>query len=167
MLSLWHEYEKISNRDQEVIEVVKQHQPIAFGAIFKLLPNTTSERTVKRNLADLVKADVLKTSGGGRSLVYEVTVCGRLFVPVHAEQYNEINLDARQGVLETYQFELWKEWPIDIFSESECASYKPVQGSMLNVQKINPLTYMLVSWNGLLLKCLGNHHRSKGIPTHY
>ncbi len=109
----------LSSRQQRIIDLCKRLGSSAFSDIYEQLGSDVSERTIKRDLAELVETGVLTTRGGGRSLTYEVRLPGRFFLPIEAIPYNEIDPDSRSGVLPGYQFSLWQEWPDTLFSQDE------------------------------------------------
>ena len=72
----------ITPRQLQILDQLKLKSEVAFSELFTVLCSDTSERTLKRDLADLVEAGVLTTQGGGRSLVYILPTKGRFFIPV-------------------------------------------------------------------------------------
>lgn len=112
----------ITPRQLLIIDQLKQKSELAFSELFTILGQGTSERTLKRDLADLVEGGVLTTQGGGRSLVYILPTAGRLFVPVEAASYGAQEPDSRSGALITYQFDIWDNWPKILFSNNELAN---------------------------------------------
>jgi len=52
---------------------------LLLGVIFDTLLSETSERTVKRDLSELVESNFLQVSGGGRATIYTITESGRIF----------------------------------------------------------------------------------------
>lgn len=113
--------QNISERQRHVLEVVKSLDTASFSTIYAQLNGDAAERTIKRDLSDLTELGYLKLSGGGRSIVYQVTTHGRLCMPIDAESYNAIDLDTRTGVCERYQSSIWNSWPSSLFSEPEHA----------------------------------------------
>ncbi len=109
----------ITPRQLLIINRLKLEPGLAFSELFTVLGRDTSERTLKRDLADLVEAGVLATQGGGRSLVYILPSAGRLFIPVEAESYGAQEPDSRPGALTSYQFDVWNYWPKTLFSNNE------------------------------------------------
>lgn len=103
----------------EIINYVKAKPRSAFSEIFENLSEKSSERTIKRNLTELVDQDILATEGGGRSLVYTLSTIGRFFLPLAVVEYNAQEPDKRIGVLPTYQFDVFSSWPDTVFSENE------------------------------------------------
>lgn len=94
----------ITERQQKILEMSTQTPRVSFALIFKEFKESASERTIKRGIAELVAKQYLRTSGGGRSVVYEVTLVGRLFAPPNAEIYNGIEVDKRKDVLGSHIF---------------------------------------------------------------
>ncbi len=74
--------------------------------------------TVKRELAELTKRGALEAHGSGRSTSYTVGVLGRIFTDINAPGYCAIEPDKRYG-LKGYNFALFPEIPLDIFSDAE------------------------------------------------
>lgn len=110
---------KIDPRQSKILEIIKAEKLASFGLIFDKLENEYAERTIKRDLTELVTKGYLSTQGGGRSLEYEITFSGRLFLPVDVDAYNSTDLDTRTGVCEQYQLTVWDNWPPTLFSEEE------------------------------------------------
>ena len=96
-------------------------RPTSYSDIAGALVGDYAERTIKRDLSELVKLEYISVSGGGRSTEYQVTSQGRFFLPVIADQYVAIEPDRRVGVKEQYQFSLWEDWPRSLFSADEFA----------------------------------------------
>lgn len=104
-----------------IIDQLKRARTLAFSELFATLGNDTSERTLKRDLSDLVAAGVLTTTGGGRALIYNLSIFGRLFTPVNPAIYSVEEPDRRIGALSSYQFDIWENWAITLFSKNELA----------------------------------------------
>jgi Fic family protein len=95
------------------------NKPASYGDIAEVLSDEYAERTIKRDLSELVESRYLSVRGGGRSTEYQITLPGRLFLPVDADQYTAIEPDARVGVAERYQFPVWEQWPSSLFPSAE------------------------------------------------
>jgi len=74
--------------------------------------------TVKRELSQMVKAELLGTEGMGRSVTYHINVKGRVLSDVDAAAYCAVEPDKRYG-LSRYNFDLFSSFPSDIFNKSE------------------------------------------------
>lgn len=105
---------KLSQRQLHIVEIVKRIQPASFRAIFSEL-HAISERTVKRELAELVECGVLETHGAGRALAYTITSQGRFFLPIDGKNYAIPEPEARPSALTTYQFDIWEYIPKTLF----------------------------------------------------
>lgn len=114
--------QKLNPRQKTIIEIIKGHNPVAFSTIFEQFTDDVSERTIKRDLTELVQLGYINTIGGGRSTEYEINISGRLLLPIDADMYNATDLDKRPGVCERYTFSLWETWPQTLFSQSELES---------------------------------------------
>ncbi len=112
----------ITPRKLQIVDQLKLKSSLSFSDLFTILGSSTSERTLKRDLADLVETGILYTQGGGRSLVYTLHTSGRLFVPVPAAIYGAQEPDRRAGALSSYQFDVWDSWPKNLFSNNELSS---------------------------------------------
>lgn len=113
---------EITPRQQKIVEIVKEDSSISFGQIFKEFTEGTSERTIKRDITELVAKDCMLVTGGGRLVVYEISPIGRFFAAINAEQYNSVELDKRKGVLDSYVFSIWKDMPNALFEDKEIAA---------------------------------------------
>lgn len=109
----------LNQRQLDIVTIIKNYSTVSFSQIFSNLTGDISERTVKRDLTELVEQGYLKISGGGRSTEYTITTIGRLFLPIDVSLYNQIDLDKRLGVCEKYNQTIWDNWPTFLFSASE------------------------------------------------
>jgi Fic family protein len=105
----------LNDRQIAIINLLKKQGEGSLSALYMQLGVDMSERTINRDLAELVRLGVLSTQGGGRSLVYTLNLSGRFFLPVDISSYNEQEPDSRVGVLPRYQFDVWKVWPASLF----------------------------------------------------
>ncbi len=109
----------ITPRQLQIITQLKLRSALAFSELFSILGTETSERTLKRDLADLAEVKILTTHGGGRSLTYSLSTLGRMFIPIDARSYGAEEPDRRVGTLSSYQFDVWDNWPVTFFSNNE------------------------------------------------
>ena len=112
----------LNNRQIAIISVLKKQGFGSLSAIFEQLGLAVAERTINRDLAELVELGIIFTQGGGRSLVYALSLPGRFFLPIDVLAYNEQEPDNRVGVLPRYQFEVWKAWPVSLFEPDTVAA---------------------------------------------
>ncbi len=122
----------LNNRQIAIISLLKKQESGSLSAIFEQLGLAVAERTINRDLAKLVEFGIVVTQGGGRSLVYILSLSGRFFLPVDVVPYNELEPDARAGVLTRYQFDVWKVWPKSLF---ETAVLDTLQTETIQYQK--------------------------------
>lgn len=123
MLYFGMNMKELQARQKAIMEaLLVLDKPSSYGDISEVLSDQYAERTVKRDLAELVESGYLSVSGKGRSTEYQATLTGRLFLPIEANSYVAIEPDARVGVKERYQFAVWQEWPKSLFSTDELAT---------------------------------------------
>ncbi|MBM3261433.1 cell filamentation protein Fic [Candidatus Kaiserbacteria bacterium] len=111
----------ISSREQKIIAILLKSGPMQSSALHKelvLQGDDISLVTVKRTLASMTDRSLLTAIKSGRSSSYAVGVRGRVFVAIDAHAYCTIEPDQRHG-LKTYNFNLFEEMPVDIFSTEE------------------------------------------------
>lgn len=106
----------LNTRQLGIIDQIKKYGASSFSSIYTRLSSEVNERTIKRDLAELVQVGILSTEGGGRSLVYVLQLAGRFFIPIDPSLYNNQEPDKRLGTLSRYQFDIWKTWPATLFS---------------------------------------------------
>ena len=82
------------------------------------LGEETSQVTIKRALSKMVERDALVMKGKGRSTVYKLSVKGRVFAEVNAQEYLLIEPDKRVG-LKNYNFDLLSLFPLEVFLKEE------------------------------------------------
>lgn len=87
-------------------------KPASYNEINRAFVGDYAERTFKRDLPDF---GYLSVSGRSRSTEYQITLFGRLCLPVEANEYVTIDPSARVGVKENYQFDLWDLWAKTLF----------------------------------------------------
>ena len=79
--------------------------------------------TVKRALSEMAESGLLTVSGSGPSTSYDISVQGRLFIPIDGHKFCSIEPDKRYG-LNRYNFDLLPNFPKNIFEELEIRSLK-------------------------------------------
>lgn len=113
----------LSTRQQTILNAMRElGETASYSEIAGALSSAIAERTLKRELAELVEQGALSVSGAGRSTVYEVTMPASLFLPIDAERYVTEEPDARAGVREQYYLGVWDHWPSQLFSHEELAA---------------------------------------------
>ncbi len=109
---------KFTRRQIDILNTIRQSKAFSSSTILAVLPEKPSLVTLKRDLLALTKTGHLIQSGRGRSVTYSLSVTGKLFLPIDAKAYCVIEPDQRYGD-STYDFELFENVPITLFSEEE------------------------------------------------
>jgi len=112
---------KLSLRQQRILKIVLFRDKIQSSEVLaemKKNGESISLVTVKRNLSLMAKLGILSVSGSGRSTNYTVSTIGRIFANIIASEYCTIEPDSRHG-LKHYNFDLFSNFPSDIFDEQE------------------------------------------------
>lgn len=110
-----------STREQKIINILLKHKSAQSSYIHNILVEEKEEVvlvTVKRALSEMVKNGLLKKTGSGRSVSYELTVLGRVFAKVDANKYISTEPDKRHG-LSNYNFKLFSSFPEQVFTKNE------------------------------------------------
>lgn len=108
---------KISTRQQEILEIIMKNGALQSSDIYKdMIDNgkDISLVSIKRDIAEMVKAGTLVAFGAGRYINYNISTAGRVFSEVNAKSYTAIEPDKRFG-LDSYNFNLFSEFPSAIF----------------------------------------------------
>ncbi|MDD5721415.1 MAG: Fic family protein [Candidatus Pacebacteria bacterium] len=134
----------LNNRQLDILKNIKLNEEFSSSDVLGLMDKKqkVSLITIKRDLDYLSKAEYLKRKGKGRSTVYQKTIKGILFSPVDLSVYDTIEPDKRIGN-GFFNFRLFKEFPLDIFSDDEknildsaTAQYKK------NIKKLTPTIHV-------------------------
>lgn len=106
---------QITERQKQIIAIIKRNGTATVSDIFTQFSDY-SERTLKRELSELVKLKVVETIGGGRSTRYQCTILGHLFFPLDGATYALSEPEDRVGALTAYQFKVWPQIPARLFA---------------------------------------------------
>lgn len=120
----------INEKQIKLLLIILENRLIASSAIHLMLTQSgeeTSLVTVKRTLSEMTKLKLLKISGSGPSTSYEISDLGRLFIPIDAKKYCEIEPDKRYG-LNRYNFNLLNSVPSEIFNKDEIKTLEVATG---------------------------------------
>lgn len=115
---------KLSKKEKNIVSIFLKKEELQSSDLHEDLTDLGEEIalvTIKRHLTDLSKKGVLEKIGSGRSTHYILTVLGRVFADVNAKDYVSIDPDDRYG-LKSYNFNLLKEFPLNIFNNKELQS---------------------------------------------
>ncbi|MDR0874986.1 MAG: Fic family protein [Clostridiales Family XIII bacterium] len=112
----------LSERENEIIHIIKRNKSCTSGDVVAALPDTLSVSlpTVKRSLAKMVSENLLTVTGQGRSTRYEISPAYELLRPIDADQYYEKEIDERE-IRTFFNWELVRSvlGGLQIFSEPE------------------------------------------------
>jgi len=109
---------KISKRQADILEKITTDKGFSSSDILKLLNQSISLITIKRDLDYLTSIKYLERKGKGRSTFYEKTTLGILFSPVDSSEYNKIDPDLRSG-MNNFNSSLFENFPNDVFLEEK------------------------------------------------
>ena len=111
----------INQKESKILLTILKDGELSSSALHAKLIETgdkISLVTIKRALSDMAKSGLLVVSGSGPTTSYEISIKGRLFLPVDAEKYCAVEPDKRFG-LDKYNFELLPAMPANIFEKNE------------------------------------------------
>lgn len=91
------------NRQQQIIEFVKQNGHCSSKDIFDGLGESFSYATLKRILTDLKTDNYLVSMGQGKGTRYHLSPAYELICPIDIESYYEKEIDERQ-IIENFNF---------------------------------------------------------------
>ena len=112
----------ITERKQKILTLLKNSENMSSSEIHTQLNDTVALVTVKRELAELLALGYIQPVGGGRSVRYILEPHGRIFLPIDTHSYITVEPDIREGVLETYMFDIWDSVPNTLFSVPELSA---------------------------------------------
>lgn len=110
-----------SAREQDILKILFEGGSMKSSEVFEVLKNhdeKVSLVTVKRALSVLLKKNAIFSKGAGRSVSYEISVPGKLFIETDASLYCNVEPDKRVGQ-KTYSHELFESIPSTLFTKEE------------------------------------------------
>jgi fido (protein-threonine AMPylation protein) len=108
-------------REHEILKILFESGTLKSSEVFDVLKNhdeKVSLVTVKRALSVLQKKKAILSKGAGRSVAYEISVPGKLFVGIDASLYCVVEPDKRIGQ-KTYSHDLFENIPSTLFTKEE------------------------------------------------
>lgn len=108
-------------REQKILNILFGEGPMQSSQIHEKLKNHEQEVslvTVKRTVSALLKKGAVLSSGAGRSVTYELSVQGKLFLDVDSLVYCSVEPDKRKGQ-KSYDHDLFENIPAHIFAKAE------------------------------------------------
>src|SRR3989338_7511328 len=120
--------DKLNDRQLNILKEIKLNEAFSSSDILGLInkKQKVSLVTIKRDLDYLTDFGYLERKGGGRSTVYQKTIKGTLFSPANLSEYDNLEPDQRKGN-SSFNFRLFEEFPLSIFSEDEKKIKKTTQ----------------------------------------
>ncbi len=110
---------KLSNRQQEIINIVTANEQIPISQIKKRLGDAISIPTLNRDIAKLVENNFLQKTGAGRTTAYIITPYYKLFAPIEPNTYFDLDPDTR-GASTTFNYGLLESLhTITVFTKEE------------------------------------------------
>ena len=106
---------------QIILAIFLENNSLASSSVHEELINRGNEVsliTVKRELTEMKTQNLLKSSGAGRSVEYQITPFGRLISNVDANKYCLTEPDKRFGQ-SNYNFDLFSSIEQDLFTDEE------------------------------------------------
>jgi Fic family protein/predicted transcriptional regulator len=112
-----------NDNERRILAILIRKENIQSSEIhenFVSMGKNVSLVTIKRALTALTERKAIRVKGAGRSVVYEITTMGRVFIDLDATVFCSEEPDVRMGSSQ-YNFNLLNEMPEEIFSEEEIA----------------------------------------------
>jgi len=132
----------LTRRQQEIIDILDNYPNSAISFILNKLQIQVSVATLNRDLAKLVKDDLLNKKGKGRSIKYIISDGYKLLASINSENYFNLEADYRDGnkVFNQEIFDLLKAQ--NIFTKIESLYLEKIQkGYLDNIKHISPTLY--------------------------
>jgi Fic family protein len=86
---------KLTNRQQEIINIITANEQVAISQIKELLGDAISIPTLNRDMAKLVENNFLQKTGAGRTTAYIIAPHYKLFAPIEPNTYFDLDPDTR------------------------------------------------------------------------
>lgn len=132
----------LTPRQQEIINIIDAQGQASISKVKELLSNNPSIPTLNRDMAKLVETNCLKKLGAGRSITYIIAPNYKLFAPINASGYFDLDPD-RRGAKTTFNHELFQYLnDISIFTNQELAALQQLkQEYQTNITSLSPILY--------------------------
>jgi len=136
--------QKLNKRQLNILELIKKYKRLNNSEIKKYLEKNfdiISRVTVVRDINKLLKNNLIKKQGKGRSVYYEDYVQNSLFAYFDAEEYFKCHADKREIAFERFNFKIFKN--IDnIFNKEELSELEKLNNNYK--QRIKNLTPAII-----------------------
>jgi Fic family protein len=107
---------ELTPRQTQIITYITSNQSASSSAITTAIVGDYSERTIQRDLRELVDVGVLSVAGSGPALTYSIAAQGKFFIPYDAAAYTDLPPEQRPGAFDSYQPATWEHWPSGLFT---------------------------------------------------
>lgn len=132
----------LTQRQQEIIDVIETQVQASISKIKGHLQNDISIPTLNRDIAKLVEANYLKKIGAGRSITYILSSNYRLFAPINASDYFELDPDGRGANMDFNHELIHFLDEVSIFTSQELNFLKQLKEEyQANVTSLSPILY--------------------------
>ena len=132
----------LTKRQQEIIDIIEVQEQVPISKIRELLKSNTSIPTLNRDIAKLVEANYLKKLGAGRSITYAISTNYKLFAPIDASDYFEIDPDRREANTAFNHELLQSLTEVALFTAQELNFLKNLKKEyQANVTSLSPVLY--------------------------
>ena len=133
---------KLSNRQQEIINIISSHGQVAISQIKELLGDAISIPTLNRDMAKLVENNYLQKTGAGRTTAYIIAPYYKLFVPIEPNTYFDLDPDTR-GASTAFNYGLFESLhTITFFTTEEQKFLESLkQEYQTNIINLSPTLY--------------------------
>jgi prophage maintenance system killer protein len=112
---------KLNQKQQNILAIILEKGRLQSSEVHEELTKRGEDISlvsVKRALSDMARAGALTSIGLGRNTGYEISTIGRVFADISEKAYTSVEPDSRFGS-DRYNFDLFPEFPAEIFDESE------------------------------------------------
>lgn len=133
---------KLKDRQKRIVNIVSETKELSISEIADILNEDISTATLNRDLAKLVKADVLVKSGKARAIRYNISKAYKLFNEINLDSYFEKESDQRNS-FQKFNFNLFEQFlSISIFSKKELDFLESLKKEYQNkINTISPTLY--------------------------
>jgi Fic family protein len=133
---------KLTSRQQEIISIIDAQGQASISKIKELLSSDPSIPTLNRDMAKLVENNCLKKLGAGRSTTYVIAPNYKLFAPINASYYFDLDPDMR-GAKTAFNHELLQSlYDISIFTNQELAALQNLKKEyQTNITSLSSILY--------------------------
>ena len=122
----------MTDRELEIIEILREHQPLSSGEIFDRLKAQVSYATLKRSVSKLRDENVLISTGRGKGTKYAVSDTYALLQNMDVEAYFQKEIDERQ-IIADFNLSVISETLAEtsVFTRTELHHLESIQSEFL------------------------------------